>query len=193
MRLATKATLVYSFEELSKEAQAVAVQHYQESASEFIELDYVTDHLEEIGKSIGIDIDRIYYSGFYSQGDGLCFSGSYSYKKGWKEELVKIVKDEEIFEIAEALQLEQQKNFYQLSANVSEPHGNYSHYNSVNIDVYRYGKDTDNEHLEYLLREFMKWGYTLLREEYEYQTSEECARNYLKDSEQEFTYHGYEY
>lgn len=38
--------------------------------------DYVQEEFKADMKLIGIDVDRIYYSGFWSQGDGACFEGS---------------------------------------------------------------------------------------------------------------------
>lgn len=40
--------------------------------------DSVQEMFTEEMKDIGVDVDRIYYSGFWSQGDGACFTGSLS-------------------------------------------------------------------------------------------------------------------
>ena len=190
MRLATTATLVYPFEELSKEAQAVAIQEKQKAAQEFVNLDFAVDYIREIGEAIGIVDMKVYYSGFYSQGDGMCFVGRYWYKKGWRKALEQVCTDPDLLEIAEALQEEQKNNIYSLYANVTGPNGYYTHYNSVSIDVYRNDLWVENDHLEYLLREFMKWGYAYLQKEYEYQTSEEYAKEVLEDGNNEFTADG---
>jgi hypothetical protein len=66
---------LYSFSELSAEAQQNAIEKTQNSESY---LDYnwyesVIEHHKELIQAAGFDVDKIYFSGFWSQGDGAMF------------------------------------------------------------------------------------------------------------------------
>src|SRR5512135_2350510 len=95
MRTETTTRTLYKFEELSEEAQQKALEKQAEFEGENFEPDF--DWYANIAEAFGLDIRQtrktrmdnthfyaptIYYSGFWSQGDGACFEGSYSYKKG---------------------------------------------------------------------------------------------------------------
>lgn len=85
MRTAIKETKVYKFEELSKEAKEYVKQKYYENEEYPFLCEDLTESckalLEEAGASYS-DI-RLLYSLSYSQGDGLCFTGTI--EKGGKE------------------------------------------------------------------------------------------------------------
>lgn len=145
---------------------------------------------------MGIDIDKIYYSGFSSQGDGACFTGAYSYKKG----AVNAVKeyaptDETLHDIARDLQLVQKKHFYGLSASVSH-RGHYQHENctdiSVDYDAPNYqgmSEDAEDAICE-ALRDFMRWIYHRLETEYDWLTSDDQVKEAIAANEYEFTEEG---
>ncbi len=43
--------------------------------------EYVVDLFKEDMKAIGINVDRVYFTGFWSQGDGACFEGNAVFPK----------------------------------------------------------------------------------------------------------------
>ena len=72
----------YSFKELSKEAKKKVLERLSQINVDYDQWhDGIIEDAKECGKILGIDIDKIYFSGFSSQGDGACFEGNYSYRK----------------------------------------------------------------------------------------------------------------
>jgi hypothetical protein len=90
MRTFTTEHTVYNFNELSKEAQAVAIEKQREFENEVMN-DWLSDDLayklEELLKQHKMKCDdpKIYYSLNYCQGDGAMFEGTI-YWKSWKVE-----------------------------------------------------------------------------------------------------------
>ena len=190
MRTQTIVKEIYTFDELSGKAKQAAIDWYR-SGDEFeFEVEEVMEDCTELAKLIGIDIYNIYYSGFWSQGDGACFTGDYRYKKG----ALKAVKayaplDTELHGIVKQLQAIQARHFYGLSAYVVH-RGHYYHELCTHIDVYRtweiaVSDDTESD-IKDTLRSFMRWIYSRLESEYEYTQSEEyCIEG--------ITFGGYEF
>lgn len=189
----------YKFEELSDEAKENAIRALKEINVDggFEWWDTTVENAADIADMLGINtrvkrvkrvdgtygyLPAIYFSGFWSQGDGACFEGSYQYKKG----SVKAVKEEmphdiELHRIAEGLAEVQKLNFYQIKARVSH-HGRYSHSMSTTIDVSRKdGQDfvhgTSEQEVKDLLRSFMDWIYQQLESEYEYLLDDEQVKD----------------
>lgn len=72
---------IYSFNELSKEAQEKAHSDYKTNNSYDGLTDYLYDNLKEYIRDIQIDdLQNLYYSLSYCQGDGVCFTGRFTYK-----------------------------------------------------------------------------------------------------------------
>lgn len=76
--MTTKTIKLYKFEELSKEAQEKTVEALRD-----INVDYywhtVTEwEFKDKMKLLGYEVKEVYFSGFYSQGDGACFEGTVS-------------------------------------------------------------------------------------------------------------------
>jgi hypothetical protein len=152
MREVTETKTLFKFDELSPEAQEKAIEAYRAGDLDYEWYDGVYQNVEDAAKILGIELGQkpvklmngdtrynpaIYFSGFWNQGDGACFEGSYSYAKG----AVKAIKDEfptdeKLHRIAADLQAVQAKEFYQLAATVTH-NDRYYHYNSVDIEVYR--------------------------------------------------------
>lgn len=198
MRIETVTRKLYQFDELSDEAKEKAREWYREASSyDFNDFhaDYVIDDAKRIGALMGIEIDKVYYSGFWSQGDGACFEGSYAYKKG----SVKAVKaeapnDKDLHEIAETLADIQKRNGYKLEASVKQ-RGHYNHSGCTSIEIHhvddRYRDIGEAEQdIKDALRSFMDWIYHRLEAEYEYQNSDEQVDENIRINEYEFTEDG---
>jgi len=194
MRQAIKQTDVYQLSELSDSAKQTALQTLAMWATEdSFWYETLIEDAKEIGKIIGIDIDNIYFSGFSSQGDGACFTGSYDYAKGSCKAIREYApRDSDLHDIADGLAAIQKPNFYQLSARV-EHSGHYSHEYctaiSVHLDGYPAPAETYDTVTD-LLRDFMRWIYKHLELEYEYCTSEETLTENADAIEYEFTESG---
>lgn len=94
----------YSFDELSDKAKEKAREWFRSGDDFSIYAEDVVADAKAIGKIMGIDIKDVYYSGFWSQGDGASFTGRWAYKNG----SVKVIKsyapqDTELHRIAAEL------------------------------------------------------------------------------------------
>lgn len=186
-----------NIDELQDEVKEAVLDRYRLINIEHIDWwDYTIDYIKEIGKLIGIDIDKVYFSGFSSQGDGACFEGDYEYRK----QSVSLVfgrapKDEELIKIAKNLQELQRRFFYQLYARVKQ-RGHYMHEMCTDIDVsgnedfsWEVHNDAEDGIIEFL-RDFMRWSYRILEADYEGLTSDKQVEETLKINEYSFTSEG---
>ncbi len=207
MRMQTDTYPVFKYDELSDSAKEKAREWYCEDLP--LDHEYVLEDAATIADLFGLDIRQtrktlmggghrydptVYWSGFWSQGDGACYEGSYKYKAG----SVKAVKayapqDEEIHRIVESLAKVQRKFFYHLTA-VCKHRGHYYHSGCMEVEVDDYeGRDFDRsvwaeaeDEVTQLLRDFADWIYKRLEDEYEYQTSEEAVAEAMAANEYEF-------
>jgi hypothetical protein len=184
-------TTTYQFDELSEEAQKRAIsQNWDWNTNDQWWYEDIIDDAKEIGKLLGIDIDNVWWSGFASQGDGACFTGRYSYVKGSCKAVRDYApKDEELHRIADALREAQRRAFYQLYASVKH-RGHYQHENCTDIDVDGEYGDIDPDAIAEPLRDFMRWIYRRLEEEYYYQNEDEQIAESFRANETEFTENG---
>jgi len=72
---------VFYFDELSESAKETARDWWRNNAYEYDWYEFIFDDAKECLANCGLDIDKIYFSGFSSQGDGACFEGSWSAEK----------------------------------------------------------------------------------------------------------------
>lgn len=181
---------IYQFNELSDSAKETARDEYRNIGMQYTWWDCAINDVKEIGKLMGIDIDSVYFSGFWSQGDGACFTGEYEYKKG----SVKAVKeyaplDEELHKIAEYLVSIQKRHFYSLYTRVSHS-GRYNHEYCTHFDITDHRgvevPDDTEEALKDALRDYMRWIYKRLESEYEYLTSDAAIDESIEVNQYEF-------
>lgn len=196
MRQETITTTLYMFSELSDEAKENALNELRDiNVSNNFWYECIYDNIKEISSLFGLEITKIYFSGFWSQGDGASFEGSYSYKK----DALKNVKnfaplDTELHKIVSKICDIQKKNFYRLYADCRVS-GHYVHSGCMRVSVETQSngyvnKNTEDD-LTQALREFADYiYYDLLQKEYEYLTSDDCLSEYLNDSDYEFTENG---
>lgn len=191
----------YKFSELSEQAQAKAIEKEQQYQGEAWG-DFALDHdcFHAAGKILGIDIDNIYFRGFWSQGDGACFDGSYTYqadaRKKIREEFPTAT---DLHEIADLLHEAQSVLGDTSSANA------YAEDRYMNTRVSVEAADMWEEDLQdcgvdpaqaddavdsvrQALQDFAHWIYTGLENDYEYATSEENARERLEDEDDYLEY-----
>src|SRR4051812_14748392 len=70
-------TKVFKFDELDDDAKERARQWYREGAFDYGWWEHVYDDAKECLALAGFSVDKIYFSGFASQGDGACFGGTW--------------------------------------------------------------------------------------------------------------------
>lgn len=184
----------YKFSELSDTAKQKALDECREWQTEHKWWEYVYDDAKRIGKIMGIDIERIYFSGFWSQGDGACFEGWYSYKPHSCKQIQQYAPmDAELHAIAQALRNIQRANFYQLSARSKHEHrGCHEYCVHIYVDRNDYKEPTQDaeELITECLRDFMRWIYSKLEKEYEWLTSDESVAEMIEANEYEFDEYG---
>ena len=202
---ALKQYLIYTFDELSDAAKEKAREWYRNDQFDYDWWDSVYEQADTAAKHLGIDIDRkgkhtpaIYFSGFWSQGDGACFEGSYRYKKGWRSALLHEFGPgdtlNELLSIGQALQEIQSKQFYKLEA-ACRHRGHYQHSGCMSVDVehaedrYRDIGDAEGE-IRDQLRLFADWIYDRLEQEHDWLTSDEQVDESIRANEYTFNEDG---
>lgn len=135
--------------------------------------DAVFDDAKAIAALMGMDIDSVYYSGFWSQGDGACFEGSLGYRKGCAAAVRAYAPlDTELHAIADAWTAAQRPLFYQGAGSVKQS-GHYNHEYCTTFSLKgpdgRWLSSEEEEALIEVARDFMRWIYHTLEREYEYQ------------------------
>jgi len=74
-------TKVFQFNELSEKAKLKAIELLRDINTDFDNTDYLTDEFINELQEVGFENAEIYYRGFWSQGDGLCFDADISASK----------------------------------------------------------------------------------------------------------------
>lgn len=189
----TTTRTLYTFDELSDDAKEHALDKLRDLNVSHEWWEFTYDDAVRCAALIGIEIDRIYFTGFSSQGDGACFEGSYSYAKGGLAAIKEHApQDAELHRIAQALQDIQRAAFYRLTASVKQ-RGHYYHSLCTEIDVVNGSGETtcaQYDAIKDTLRAYMEWVYARLESEYEYLTSDEQVKECIEANEYEFTENG---
>ena len=201
----TKHYTLYKFDELSDAAKEKAREWFRRDYPDYDWWEFVYEQADTAAKHLGIDIDRkgkhtpaIYFSGFWSQGDGACFEGSYRYKKGWRSALLHEFGPgdtlNELLSIGQALQAAQASQFYKLEATCWR-HGSYQHSGCMSVEVthadsmYRDIGDAESG-IRDALRAFADWIYDCLESEHAWLTSDEQVDESIIANEYTFLENG---
>jgi len=202
---------VYQFAELSSKAKEKAREWYR-SCSDSSDLDNVIEDFTRIAEIIGLELDTypvrlmsgktrndpaLYYSVGYCQSDYAAFAGTWKYKAG----CLKAIKEYAplntgLHSIVSDWQALQKTNFYRLRAICSENRGNQY----VNEVVKSYSSRYDEESVDYkteraagnIATDLAHWLYCQLRDECDYQSSDEYVDEAMHANEYEFYENGEE-
>ena len=191
---------LFKYEELDDTAKDKAKDWYRQFVfADSCDWEFVFEGAVQAANILGIDIDHrrgsrepaIYFSGFWSQGDGACFEGSYRYAKGATKKIREYApQDKELHRIADELQNIQRRNFYKLCARMTHS-GRYSHSGCMDVSVWHYDGlyrdigDAEDE-VTQLMRDFADWIYDQLEKEYEYQCSDSVVEESIIANDYEF-------
>lgn len=194
MRIETIERKLYKFNELNDKAKQKAIEDHSRFIGENFDAEFIIEDAKTIAAIMGIEIKNIYYSGFWSQGDGACFTGSYAYKKG----SVKAVKeyapnDNELHNIVQGLHDIQKANGYDLTVTDLRHRGHYYHEGCIDLNVFKgelFADTSVESTVKELLQDLMRWIYRSLEREYEYQTGEAQVIESIKANDYEFTEDG---
>lgn len=189
---------LFKYDELPSEAAKEKAREWvaQGEGEDFSEFaaDCVTEDFERICGILGVELKTqtqrtmggkeyqkpcIYWSGFWSQGDGASFEGSYSYKKGACKAIREYApEDKELHKIADALRDLERSRFYKIDVKISQS-GRYCHEHSMDFELMDsrtgdYAEMTFEQAKEWgePFRDLARWLYRALEKEYEYRTGD---------------------
>lgn len=190
---------VYKFSELGDEAKAKARDYFRHD----VDFEYAVDDFRSIAEIIGMELDtrvklvnghyrgkpKVYYSVGHCQSDYAAFAGTWRYTKGCKKAIRDYApQDTDLHAIVDQWCDIQRRNFYQLvtvcsarrDSQVAETH---------TVD----GRFTGDETLDAATectRYLADWLYKHLRDEWDYQSSDECIDEMIALNEYEFYENG---
>jgi len=200
---------VYQFAELSDKAKEKAREWYR-SCSDSSDLDNVIEDFTQIAEIIGLELDthsvklygggtrqepEIFYSIGYCQSDYAAFAGTWKYKAGCLKAIKEYApQNTGLHSIVSDWQALQKTNFYRLRAICSESRGNQY----VDEVVKGYSSRYDEESVDYktehaagdIVTDLARWLYCRLRDECDYQSSDEYVDEAIEANELEFYENG---
>lgn len=178
---------LYQFNELSEEAQKKVIENMQKDDS-FLMYDwyeYVFEIFkEDMYKKYSCDVRDIFFSGFWSQGDGASFTGRI-FIKDYLEATKQKSKYRSLWKYLEE---------YEPNIDIGQS-GHYSHENTMYFNDHSFYEGTEKqqeqlykimEEIEDTFREEARQLYRELEQEYEYLTSDECIKEEIINAEYEF-------
>lgn len=207
----THTVKTYSLRELSDSAKDKAREWYRSGAFEDgLWHESTIDECVEQGRLLGITFDKrecrtiggrafhkpkVWFRGFYSQGDGACFEGSWNASDIKADKVAEDWGDSpqttEIKRIATGL-AEIAAKFPESSFHVKHS-GHYYHEYCTEFDfdfgetsAGEAGLDGAEEDLKSLARDFMKWIYRQLEAEWDYQNSDEAVDEAIEANDYQF-------
>lgn len=188
MRVIEKTVFTYS--ELSEDAQEKAREWWRScDVGDNFWSEHVIDDAKTIGALMGFDITGVYWSGFWSQGDGACFEGSIGYAKGClRTVMAHAPTDTELHAIAKAWQKLQARYFYRITGSVRH-RGRYSHEQSTEFSFDDIPESAEDDAAD-IARDYMRWIYSRLENEYEYQNSDDVVAENITVNGYEFDENG---
>jgi hypothetical protein len=173
----------FTFDELDDGAKLKAT----EALIDDIDYSCLYEYFVRAGEMIGVEFKTrrgtrsepcIWWSGFYHQGSGLGFDGTYRYAKGAPKAVAKEwPQDEELHRIAVTMQEAQRPHFYRLYASIDSVRDT-----SISVEVedgedpYKDVGDAKDE-IKEAMEGFAHWMYRRIQDEYEWQISEENVRD----------------
>lgn len=160
MRTETITKTILSFDDLTEEQKETLIEKHRDINVEYGGWHECTlaDFESELG-TIGFDNAKIAYSGFWSQGDGLSFTGDYSPRASLEPEELYFAESKNLFNFLK------QKHAYFSIVRFSH---RYSHENTVTISSYL--DERQEEQLLTACRDLMRDFYRRLEREYDYLT-----------------------
>lgn len=196
----TVSTEIFKFDELGDKAKEKAREWYRRASDgDTFWSESVIEDAKSVGKLMGFDIEKVYFRGFWNQGDGACFEGTF---RGSEFEAGGIKayapQDTELHRIANKIE-KIINQFYSTALKVRHS-GHYYHENCTNFEV----SITDNQDNEIdtkaaadaeqelicLSKDLMKWIYRQLEREYEYQNADAQIDEAIIVNEYDFTVDG---
>jgi hypothetical protein len=194
-----KKTPVYQFEELSDHAKERAREWMRRgTCDDSYCYESTLEDFTTIAGYLGYEVktDRVFFSGFSSQGDGACFEGTFRPENLKLDQLMAYAPhDKELARIGKELAgfIQDHPCWYATIKHV----GHYSHKYETEFSCEELNGDDEDitdaqaeEEFIEMSRDLMEWLYRQLEREYEYQMSDEQIEETIRANEYEFTEDG---
>lgn len=196
---------LYQYAELNAAAQAKARDWYRAGAEFDPEMEWYETAAGILGITFGTSITQsvtgkplvypdIRYSGFYSQGDGASFVGTYEYAKGCAKAIrTEFPMDTTLHGIADRLTaLQSAVKGFRVRARITQS-GRYSHSHTMRLELYDVPDSVTEDAYSELetnllatMRDFADWIYRSLEADYENERSDEYVADIIEANEYEF-------
>jgi hypothetical protein len=192
----TKTVTAYKFSELSPPARARALESFRDINTDYKWYEPVYENMQAIGAILGIEIDKMYFSGFSSQGDGACFEGSFRYEKDCVKKIMEYApRNVYVHAIARNIAAIQKRYFYGITGRVKHS-GHYYHnfctdfsFNNVYPTDIPLSSEDEKSYISEI-RDLMQWFYRQLEVQYDYLTSDEAVIESIESNDYDFTIEG---
>ena len=185
MKTITLTRTIASYDELTPAQKSKVLDKYRDcNVTDSFWHDCIIDDAKEIGKLLGFRIQNVYFRGFWSQGDGACIVGGFSYPG---KSIIKAIKeyapvDAELHRIAKECQSLFAAGFYGVSGSVKQT----GRYFSMDVECDAEKGAADYEAWEEVVKDFSDWIYKQLEKEYEYLVGDEAVAESLRANDMEF-------
>ena len=195
------------YHELSDKAKCKAVEWMQERNSEYFDGEFVIEDWKSLLGCLGFTGIDIFWSGFCSQGDGACFTCSWSVDWLELEKVPGYTSDERAKELV--VYPEKVRGLYKLLSTIEEAEedfespivvgaslkhrGHHYHENSIGFDFDTsavYPTDEAKDEFEDWCKDMMRMIYKDLEAEYEWVTGEEYAVEAIECNDYNFNEEG---
>lgn len=207
----TETIEIFTYDELSDEAKERARDWWRSLEAYDFDPSSVLDDAINAARILGIEISthavklygggtrqepKIWWSGFGSRDAGACFEGYYGYAKGAAKRIREFAPtDTALHAIADELQRVQRGAFYRLSASITHSGRRYHEYGMMvdvedSADQYRDLPEGAADGIGEALRDFMRWIYRRLEDEYEFALSDENVEECIRINGYEFDEYG---
>lgn len=204
--MTTKTVNLYTFDELSDSAKEKARQWWRDcEAQEFGHFGELNEPIETAAKILGIALNThavglhgggtrhepcIWWT-LHVQGAGASFDGTYSYAKGSQKAIrAEFGTDTVLHGIADDLAKIQKQYGYRITAQVkADSHGHFLDFD-FEFDGTKGIADNDDESMRECFRDFARWIYKYIADEYDYRMSDESVDDAMEANGYTFTESG---
>ena len=200
MKTIAQITTVYEFSELSPAAKAKARDWYRLASSQDDHgAEFVIDDVKRIFPLFGVTVDRVGYSGFWCQGDGAHFVGSWSAADVKPGALKQEAPTDEVLH-GIAAKFERIALLFPLASFTVKHSGRYSHENCTDFSFSfpdENGDETDapgatqaEKDLTETAKRAMRWIYKQLEDAYDWDRADEQVDETIEANSYTFTEEG---
>lgn len=201
-----KQETVYQFDELDDRAKEKARDWYRQGGFDYEWWDTVFEDAKECLAIAGFRVDKIYFSGFSSQGDGACFVGSWRATEAKPAKAMKdhAPMDKELHRIAAemrriakaypgaSMSVKQRGHYYhdgctEFSVDLNPPEDSDDvARTTAEWDALAKAREPFEEAVTEASRDAMRWVYSQLEKEWDYMNSDEQVDETIRANEYEF-------